>query len=193
MGGIATGRSDGELAAALASSEIDGLAELYDRYGGIAYSLAYRVLGDRGLAEDVVQEAFLGIWRHAARFDPERGSLRAWLLTSTRNRAIDRLRGRGAFERREADLDVAAGYPAAGPGSDPWREVSAGLEREAVVSALGRLPAEQRQVVELAYFGGYTQLEISKMARVPLSTVKGRMRLALEKLHSYLEGKGLLD
>ncbi len=192
MGGIATGREDRDLAAALAGSEIDALAELYDRFGGLAFSVAYRVLGDRGLAEDVVQESFLGVWRNAFRFDPERGSLRGWLLTSTRNRAIDCLRGRAAGQARETALVLAADQ-AAGPGSDPWREVSLGLEREAVVAALERLPAEQRQVVELAYFGGYTQREISELARVPLSTVKGRMRLALEKLHSYLEGKGLLD
>ncbi|HEX6347899.1 MAG TPA: sigma-70 family RNA polymerase sigma factor [Candidatus Dormibacteraeota bacterium] len=190
--GVAPERTDPDLAALLAAGDLDALAELYDRYGALAYSVAVRVLGDAGLAEDAVQESFLALWRNAGQFDAGRGSLRSWLLTSTRNRAVDRLRGRGAHERRELELEAAAGRAATGAGSDPWREVSAGLEREAVVEALGRLPAEQRQVVELAYFGGYTHREIAELLRVPASTVKGRMRLALEKLHSYLEGKGVV-
>lgn len=131
------------------------------------------------------------MWNAASSFDESKGSLRTWLLTSVRNRAIDQLRGRGAHERREVDLEQAKTLPAAG--SDPWRDVAAAVERDAVREALARLPVEQRQAVELAFFGGYTYREIAEMSRVPLSTVKGRMRLALEKLHSYLEGKGLFD
>ena len=183
--------ADPDLVAQLASGSHEALAELYDRYGGIAYSVAFRVLGDRGRAEDVVQEAFLKIWNHAASFDVRRGSLRAWLLTSVRNRSIDYLRGRGAHERQELELQPALAE--VGPRSDPWREVSLALERSAVREAMGSLPAEQRRAVELAYFAGYSNREIADMTSVPLSTVKGRMRLALEKLSSYLQGKGLVD
>ena len=192
MGSEASGRiADPDLAAQLASGSQEALAELYDRYGRLAYSVALRVLGDPGRAEDVVQEAFLKIWNHAASFDVRRGSLRAWLLTSVRNRSIDYLRGRGAHERQELELQPALAE--VGPRSDPWREVSLSLERSAVREALSSLPAEQRQAVELAYFAGYSNREIADMTSVPLSTVKGRMRLALEKLSSYLQGRGLVD
>ena len=176
---------------ALVAGERDALADLYDRYGRLAYSVAMRILNDSGRAEDVVQECFLKLWRSAGQFDARRGSLRTWLITSVRNRSIDALRGRGAHERQEREIPES--LAAAGGGSDPWREVSHQLTREVVRDALGRLPDEQRQVVELAYYGGYSQQEIAEMVRVPLSTVKGRMRLALEKLHSYLQGRGLLD
>ena len=117
--------------------------------------------------------------------------MRTWLVTAVRNRSIDHLRGRGAYERKEVDLDSLGTLQA--PNADPWRDVAAAMERDAVREALTHLPVEQRQSVELAFYGGYTYNEIAEITRVPLSTVKGRMRLALEKLHSYLEGKGLID
>jgi len=155
--------------------------------------VALRILGDARLAEDIVQESFLKLWNSASAFDSGKGSLRAWLLTSVRNRAIDQLRGRGAHERREIDLESAESVKTAVTAADPWRDVAAAMERDAVREALARLPVEQKQAVELAFYGGYTYREIAEVSRVPLSTVKGRMRLALEKLHSYLEGKGLMD
>ena len=133
----------------------------------------------------------MNVWNRASSFDAERGSLRAWLLTSVRNRSIDYLRGRGARERKEAEL--LHDEPQAVSPSDPWREVALSIERKAVRDAIAELPAEQRQVVELAYFGGYSQTEIADMTRVPLGTVKGRTRLALEKMSSYLRGRGLVD
>ena len=166
------------------------LGSLYDRYGALAYSIAFRILGDAGRSEDVVQDCFLKLWRNAGRFDEERGSLRTWIATSVRNRAIDYLRGRGAHERQEREIPPTVEF--SGPGADPWREVSEELEREAIQAALAALPAEQRQVVELAYFGGFTQSEIAEMNGIPLSTVKGRMRLALEKLHSFLSARGVV-
>lgn len=187
----AEGLADTDLVAQLAAGSHEALAELYDRYGRLAYSVALRVLGDPGRAEDAVQEAFLKIWNHASSFDARRGSLRTWLLTSVRNRSIDYLRGRGAHERQELELQSA--LPEVAPRSDPWREVSLSLERSAVREAMSNLPAEQRQAVELAYFAGYSHREIADITHVPLSTVKGRMRLALEKLSSYLQGKGLID
>jgi len=174
----------------LAAGNQDALLELYDRYAGLAYAVAMRVLGDPARAEDAVQEAFLKIWTNASSFDPRKGSLRTWLITAVRNRSIDFLRGRGAHERQELELqpDLAESHR-----SDPWREVSLALERAAVREAVSSLPAEQRQAVQLAYFGGYSQAEIADMTKVPVSTVKGRMRLALEKLSSYLQGRGLID
>ncbi|MHB8587318.1 MAG: sigma-70 family RNA polymerase sigma factor [Candidatus Dormibacteraceae bacterium] len=187
----AVGAADREVAAALAAGSQDALADLYDRYSGLAYGIALRVLGDPGRAEDAVQEAFLNIWNRAGTFDPGRGSLRGWLLTTVRNRSIDYLRGRGAHERQEQELQPA--LVSSGAHQDPWHEVSLSLERDAVREAMSSLPAEQRQAVELAYFGGYSQREIADLTRVPLGTVKGRMRLALEKLSSYLLGRGLVD
>ena len=153
--------------------------------------MALRILGDPGRAEDAVQDAFLKIWTNASSFDADRGTLRTWLLVSVRNRSIDYLRGRSAHERRELELQPAVAET--GPRSDPWREVSLSLERTAVREAMSNLPAEQRQAIELAYFAGYSHREIADMTSVPLSTVKGRMRLALEKLSSYLQGRGLVD
>ena len=117
--------------------------------------------------------------------------MRAWLLTSVRNRCIDYLRGRAGRERAEQELDVEAAY-AVSP-SDPWREVALALERDAVRDAMASLPLEQRQVLEMSYFGGYSHHEIAEMTRVPLGTVKGRMRLGLEKVGSFLRGRGLVD
>src|SRR6202022_2544661 len=182
------GLADPALAVALAAGNQDALLELYDRYGGLAYAVAMRVLGDPGRAEDVVQEAFLKIWTNASGFDARKGSLRTWLITAVRNRSIDHLRGRGAHERQELELQPELAEPA--PRSDPWREVSLSLERMAVREGVGSLPSEQRQTIQLAYFGGYSQREIADMTQVPVSTVKGRMRLGLEKLSSYLHEIG---
>ena len=182
--------TDVELGEQLAAGSTEALEVLYDRYGTLAYSVSIRILGDPGKAEDVVQDVFLKLWNSAARFDAGKGSLRTWLLTAVRNRSIDYLRGRGAHERFEKEIPDQV--EATGGGSDPWREVSQLMEREAVRVAIDTLPSEQRQAVELAFFGGYSHREIAEMIRVPLSTVKGRMRLGLEKIHSYLQGKGFV-
>ncbi len=184
------GDTDLDLAQGLAAGDVDALAALYDRYGALAYSVSLRILGDPGRAEDVVQDAFLKLWHSASRFDPHRGSLRTWVITAVRNRSIDYLRGRGAHERQEREIPLET--ESKSQGSDPWREVAASIERDVINQALAVLPVEQRQAVELAYFGGYSHREIAEMIRVPLSTVKGRMRLALEKLHSYLQGRGFV-
>src|SRR3977135_2661524 len=157
--------SDPELVVGLVARDVEALRMLYQRYGGLAYSLAVRILGDPGRAEDVVQEAFIRVWTYADSFDARRGSLRTWLLTTVRNRAIDYLRGRPGRERRELELSVE--LPSHGTGSDPWRDVSESLEREALRQALVSLPPDQRQVVELAYYGGGTQREVSEMVPSP--------------------------
>ena len=155
----------------------------YDRHGGAAYSLAYRIVGDPTAAEDVAQEAFLSIWRSRARYDPARGSVRAWALGIVRNRAIDALRREGGrAPKLDLDDELALEREQA-----PERTEAEALRRETahqVRGALGALPSEQSQVIELAYFGGFTHSEIAKMLGMPIGTVKGRMRLGLEKMRA---------
>jgi len=172
----------------LAEERPEAMEVLYDRYGGLAYSLAYRVLQDAGAAEDVVQEAFLSIWRRADTYRPERGSLRTWLCSIVHHRALDRLRGRAGRSRSDVPLE---GAPHAAAMPDMWETVSLEMERDHVRSALGELPADQRQTIELAYYGGYSQSEISSLLGVPLGTVKGRTRAALRRLRGALETRGL--
>ena len=180
--------SDEQVAALLASSSPEAIEMLYERYGRLAYSLAFRVLNDGHAAEDVVQDAFLSMWRRSTTYQPDRGSLRTWVCAIVHNRALDRLRGRSGRARLDLPLETASTQPAV---SDTWEMVSAGLERDHIRGALGDLPAEQRQTIELAYYGGYSQTEISDLMRVPLGTVKGRTRIALRKLRGVLEGEGL--
>ena len=158
---------------------------LYDRHGGAAYSLAYRIVGDRVAAEDVTQEAFLSIWRSNSRFDRARGSVRSWVLSVVRNRAIDALR-RGGAQAPKLDHDdesLLEARPAEERTEDEAvrRETSRELR-----GALGRLPKDQSQVIQLAYFGGFSHSEIAEMLGMPLGTVKGRMRLGLEKIRGQL-------
>jgi RNA polymerase sigma-70 factor (ECF subfamily) len=160
-----------------------GVELLYDRYGSVAYALAYRLVRERGLAEDVVQEAFLSIWRLGATYDARKGVVRSWLLTIVHHRAIDQLRTMRAKRSADTAIDEALPIPAR---EDTWREVSQGLDRERIRVALATLPPEQRQVVDLAYFDGLTHSEIAARTGIPLGTVKGRMRLALEKLRDLL-------
>ena len=175
------------MAAQLQRGEAEGIESLYDRYGRLAYSLAYRVLNDASASEEVVQEAFVALWRNASSFDASRGTLRSWLLAIVRNRSIDRLRG-GRSRPTVAPLEDAERWAEV---PDAWETVSMELERRQVREALAALPVEQRRTLELAYFGGLTQMEIAKQMEVPLGTVKGRMRIGLEKLRSFLQGRGL--
>jgi RNA polymerase sigma-70 factor (ECF subfamily) len=169
----------------LAMGSPEGMELLYDRHGALAYGLALRILRDPAAAEDVVQEAFLSIWRGASTFRPERGSVRSWLCTVVRNRAIDRTRGRHRRTREEIPLENVTARTAP---DDTWGEVVAELDRDHVRRALDTLPAEQRTTIELAYFGGFSQSEISGHMQVPLGTVKGRTRLALRALRGALGG-----
>jgi RNA polymerase sigma-70 factor (ECF subfamily) len=158
---------------------------VYDRHGGAAYSLAYRIVGDRGTAEDVTQEAFLSLWRSGARYDRARGSVRTWLLGVVRNRAIDALR-REATRAPTVELELER-LPDQGPYTE-LTDVEA-LRQEAareVRGALRMLPADQLKVIELAYFAGLSHSEIAEALGMPLGTVKGRMRLAMEKIRGTL-------
>ncbi|MCA1724792.1 MAG: sigma-70 family RNA polymerase sigma factor, partial [Thermomicrobia bacterium] len=135
-----------------------GVELLYDRYGGVAFALAYRLLGERGSAEDVVQEAFLNVWRQGATYDTRRGTVRTWLLTIVHHRAIDQMRSVRSKMGADTVIDDAMPLPAK---EDTWTEVVQGLEHERVQQAMATLPPEQRQVVDLAYYGGFTHTEIA--------------------------------
>ena len=158
---------------------------VYDRHGGAAYSLAYRIVGDRGVAEDVTQEAFLSVWRSGARYDRTRGSVRTWLLGVVRNRAIDVLR-RDAGRAPAVSLELES-VPEQESRWEPTD--SEALRHETareVRGVLRELPADQVKVVQLAYFGGLTHSEIADVLGMPLGTVKGRMRLAMDKMRAQL-------
>lgn len=171
-------RSDEELLQAIVAQDVEALESLYARYGGLAFSLALRITGNRETAEEVVQESFLSVWRRGASYRAARGSARTWLLGITHHRAIDVIRARGARGPMVAleDEDQLAGS------DDIWQDVERRLDRQAIRKALAELPAEQRQSIELAYFAGFTYPEIASRLGVPLGTIKSRMRLGLEKL-----------
>jgi RNA polymerase sigma-70 factor, ECF subfamily len=177
--------SDDRMLDLLARAEPEGIEMLYDRYSALAYTLAFRVLNDAGAAEDVVQEAFLSVWRRASTYRSDRGSLRTWLCSIVHHRALDRLRGRAGRARQDLALEHAPFEVTSV--SDTWDQVVEVLEREQLKTALSELSIEQRETIELAYYGGYSQTEISDLMQVPLGTVKGRTRLALRKLRGLLE------
>ena len=171
------------LAERLRSGDREALGLLYDRYAPVAMAVAVRVVSDRELAEDLVHDAFVAMWQKIERFDPSRGSLRSWLLTIVRNRAIDRLRGaRPSIEVGEADEQSLL---RTGP-NPTWEETVRRSSASQLRDALAQLPEEQRQAVELAYFGGRTYREIAVLTGVPQGTASGRLRLALAKLRDSL-------
>lgn len=160
----------------IAAGELHALDELYERYKTMAYSIAYRITNDATLAEDVVQDAFLGAWRNAARYVAGRGSVKTWLLAIVHHRAID------AIRRRKATVelpDVEVVPPPQFQAPDVWAEVSAQLDADDVRRAIATLSDVQREAIELAYFGGLTQQEVADRTATPLGTVKSRMRLGL--------------
>jgi len=175
--------TDDAVMAALAARDLSALATLYDRYGRLAYALAYRILGESVGAEDVVHDAFLSAWRGATTYRRERGNARGWLMSIVHHRAVDILRRKTAF--RPAPLEAAAQKA-----SDEDTAVSAerNVEQQGVRRALLDLPEAQRRTIELAYFGGYTHAELAELMGVPLGTVKGRMRIGLQKMRRALEG-----
>jgi RNA polymerase sigma-70 factor (ECF subfamily) len=153
---------------------------IFDRHGGAAFSLAYRMCGRRAMAEDIVQESFLSLWRSGARYDRARGSVRSWVLSVVHNRAVDAFRRDAGKDSRDVHDD---GIAERIPGPDRTEaEVERRDDAHHVRGALSGLPAEQRQVIELAYFGGFTHTQIADMLGLPAGTVKGRMRLGLTKM-----------
>lgn len=179
--------ADEELMPLIGEKDAAAFEVFYDRHSGAAYSLAYRIVGERAAAEDVTQEAFVSMWRSGARYDRARGSVRSWMLGIVRNRAIDLLRSRSGRAPKLGfdDEAVLEQRPA-----EEFTDTEA-LRRETareVRGALDELPGEQSKVIELAYFGGFSQSEIAAMVGAPLGTVKGRMRLGLEKIRGRLAG-----
>lgn len=172
--------------ARVARGDSAALGALYDRYSGSVFSLALRMLSDRQTAEELVQETFLRVWRQASSFETMRGSLSTWVLGIARHLAIDELRRRGA-RPQTATSDAGERLAALESGeADPAESAFAKLRHQVVTDALGQLPHSQREVLELAYFGGLTQTEIAARLGDPLGTVKTRMRLGLQKLKSVL-------
>jgi RNA polymerase sigma-70 factor (ECF subfamily) len=182
---VATVSDDADRAALerIARDELGALDELYERYKTMAYSIAYRITNDATLAEDVVQEAFLGVWRNATRYVQGRGSVKTWLLSIVHHRAID------AVRRRRSTVDLPERDDAPPPAlrlPDVWGEVSSNLDADEVRAALASLSDVQREALELAYFGGLTQTEIAERTGTPLGTVKSRMRLGLLAMREML-------
>ncbi len=179
--------ADEDLISLVEASDAEAFATLYDRHSRAAFSLAYRMMGDRQAAEDLAQDAFLKVWRNASSYRAERGSVRTWILSIVHNRGIDQLRSLAS--RRRTQDRVEASAPRSQP-SEAFAEAWRNSQRDQVREALDTLPPEQLKILELAYFSGYTHVEISKLLGLPLGTVKGRMRLGLKKIRDFFESRG---
>jgi RNA polymerase sigma factor (sigma-70 family) len=177
-------RSDEALVEAIAGADEDALGELYDRFGKVAYGLAFRILQDAALAEDAVQEAFLQIWRSAGSYQPERAKASTWALTFVHRRAVDLVRRE---ERRRTVPAESAPEPSS---AGPDETVVARSRGEIVRAALKALPVEQREAIELAYYGGLTQSELAERLGQPLGTIKSRMFSGLQRLRVLLAEAG---
>jgi len=183
--------SDEALIQAIAEGAVWAMEPLYQRYSRIFYSLAYRMLADHQVAEDILQEVFVSVWRRATSYSPRSGAARIWLVSIAHHRTIDYLR---AVRRRstmkqatweEVELDERTAFP------DVWDEAWRSVQGTQVRTALKRIPTEQRVVIELAYFSGWTHAEIAEGCQIPLGTVKARMRLGLSHLKRILEEMGI--
>ncbi len=173
-----------DLVSRVALNDREAFALLYDRYAPLVFKLALRIVGDRAEAEDILQEAFLQVWRTAASYDVRRGQPSTWLVTIARSRAIDRLRSREQWRQRHGMPGVQFGKPG---GANDLRQEMSEREGAAIVrSAVDSLPEEQRQAIELAYFDGLTQSEIARKLQKPVGTVKTRIRLGMMKLRDML-------
>ena len=176
--------ADEELMELVAKGDARAFEAVYDRHGGPAFSLAYRMVGNRVIAEDITQEAFLSIWRSRLRYQSDRGSVRTWVLGIVHHRAIDALRRNLVHERRRASAEGIEEWQEARERTDV--EVARREEARTVRAAIDELPDQQGQVIDLAYFGGFTHTEIAEMLETPVGTIKGRMRLGLEKMRHAL-------
>lgn len=177
--------ADEDLVVRIARGDEQSFEVLYDRHGKVAWSLAFRLLGEREAAEDLVQEAFLGVWNGAAGYSQAKGSVRTWILSILHHRAVDRLRQTSASRRRQDALEQVAMIEPAAP--DAAEVALARVEATEVRTALADVPGDQLEVLRLAYYGGYTHHEIAGMLSLPLGTVKSRMRLGLERMRRNID------
>ena len=178
--------ADEDLISLVEAADAEAFATLYDRHSRAAFSLAYRMMGERQASEDLTQDAFLKVWRGASGYRAERGSVRTWILSIVHNRGIDQIRSQASRRRTQEKIEASA--PRSQP-SEAFAETLRNSQREQVREALNTLPPEQLKILELAYFSGYTHVEISDLLRLPLGTVKGRMRLGLKKIRDYFESR----
>jgi RNA polymerase sigma-70 factor (ECF subfamily) len=185
--------SDEVLLSAVARGAVWAMDMLYERYSRILYSLAYRMVADHQVAEDLLQDAFLAVWRRATSYSPQSGAARSWIVSIMHHRTIDYLR---ALRRRsslkeatweEVESDERIAFP------DAWDEAWQNVQSAKIREALMKLPTEQRMVIELAYFQGWTHSEIAEGCQIPLGTVKARMRLGLTRMRRVLEEMGLRE
>jgi RNA polymerase sigma-70 factor (ECF subfamily) len=178
---------DASLIKLIAQAQMDAFSELYDRYNRLVFSVAYAIVGDRAIAEEVTLDVFVHVWQRANTYRPERAKVSTWLVAATRHQAIDILRWKKS--RPDADgLDwdetsLANGHSL----HDPQEHVELSLQRERVQEALARLPTEQRQALALAYFRGYSHMQIAEALKQPLGTIKTRIRMAMQKLRQMLQ------
>ena len=173
--------ADEDLMVLVEGGDADAFAALYDRHCRLAYSVAHKLTGEKQAAEDLTQEAFLKVWRSAGGYRPERGSVRTWILSVVRNRGIDQLRAKATRRRMQEKVEAyAPRFEPSEAFAQAWHEARLGRVRE----ALDALPHFQQQVLELAHFSDLTHQEIAKRLGLPLGTVKGRLRLGLEKLRN---------
>ena len=171
--------ADEDLMPLVGLGDAAAFAVLYDRHGRAAYSLAYRMMGEKQAAEDLTQDVFLKVWRSAGGYRAGRGSVRTWILSIVHNRSIDQIRSLASRRRTQEKVEAEAPRSQA---SEAFAEAWRSAQRDQVREALGKLPSEQLEILELAYFSGHTQVEIACMLDLPLGTVKGRTRLGLKKL-----------
>jgi RNA polymerase sigma-70 factor (ECF subfamily) len=174
--------ADEELMPLVNNGAPKAFAALYDRHSQAAYCLAYRMMGEKQAAEDLVQEAFIKVWRRAGSYRAQKGSVRTWILSIVHNRGIDQLRSHASRRRTQEKIEASA---ASSQPSEAFAETWRNTQSEQVREALSTLPKEQLKILELAYFSGYTHVEIAELLGVPLGTVKGRMRAGLKKMRAY--------
>jgi len=178
--------ADEDLISLVEGGDAEAFAVLYDRHGRPAYSLAYRMMGEKQAAEELAQNAFIKVWRGAGSYRAERASVRTWILSIVHNRGIDQLRSHASRRRTQEKIEASA---ASSQPSEAFAETWRNTQSEQVREALSTLPKEQLKILELAYFSGYTHVQIAELLNVPLGTVKGRMRLGLKKIRAYFESR----
>ena len=177
--------ADEDLISLVQTSDAEAFATLYDRHIRAAYCLAYRMMGEKQAAEDLAQEAFIKVWRRAGSYRAQKASVRTWILSIVHNRGIDQLRSHASRRRTQEKIEASAA--SSQPSEEAFAETWRNTQAEQVREALSTLPKEQLKILELAYFSGYTHVQIAELLNVPLGTVKGRMRLGLKKIRAYFE------